>query len=155
MGAGVQPPGLHVIATCTDAALLLGDTEAIDDNNPSNDANAASVEQLMTSAQRMLTAWRQQLQHGSHAPMPAARPSNAAAAAALRQRLVSAAGSAGHATGQVHPALLATVPPSLWHPSLCNASIMFLGTGSAEPSKHRGSSGILLRCVPATLHGVV
>ena len=76
-----------------------------------------------------------------HAPARGPAPSNRSAAAALRDRLggrqlgnapdarAEASGSGGTTTAE-------------W---MDGTEVVFLGTGCAEPSKHRASSGILLR----------
>ena len=66
---------------------------------------------------------------------PDARAATAAAAAAA-----AAAGSLPESSG---PSAAVAPPPAL-RPWGLAATVTFLGTGSAEPSKHRGSSGLLL-----------
>jgi ribonuclease BN (tRNA processing enzyme) len=64
---------------------------------------------------------------------------NAAAAAALRARLTAARG--GGTPAAAPPAAMAVPRPA----PAPRGDIVFLGTGCAEPSKHRGSAGMLLR----------
>ena len=75
------------------------------------------------------------------APPPAPKPSNAAAANALRARLTPGASTAAPPV-EVPPA--AAVPREL--SSIADfPQVLFLGTGCAEPSACRGASAILVR----------
>jgi ribonuclease BN (tRNA processing enzyme) len=74
---------------------------------------------------------------------PPAPAGNAAAAHALRAALLARRSPAAASAPAVPaPAAPAPSPPPLLLPC---GDVIFLGTGCAEPSKHRGSAGLLLR----------
>ena len=78
------------------------------------------------------------IEHAVAPPAPLAG-GNAAAAAALRAKLAAARG--GSAPAAAPPAAVPVPRPA----PAPRGDIVFLGTGCAEPSKHRGSAGVLLR----------
>jgi ribonuclease BN (tRNA processing enzyme) len=101
---------------------------------------AADAAAVLAAAQQEMPPMGDTSHETAAVPPLAPKPSNAAAASALRARLTS-----GSSTAAAHveaPAVAVPHEPS----SIADAPhVLFLGTGCAEPSACRGASAILIR----------